>query len=160
MKSKGTTIVELLIYLGLSTVLLLLLSQFFVSILDESMETQSYSAVQNDGRYIMARLKYEINNADTVTLPVNIGDSSDSLEISVGGVTTSYYANDGKFYYYNGTSEVLMSSLDSVISNVSFTKRGNVSGKNVIEMVYTVSSGIEGTAQYESQEYKGAGGLR
>jgi hypothetical protein len=158
--SKGITIVELLIYLGLSTILLLILSQFFVSILDESFATQNYSAVQDDGRYIMARLRYQISSADSITLPVNLGETSTSLQLATGGITYNYFVRDEKFYYSVGTTEALMSSLDSKVTDVSFTKLGNVGGKPVVNIAFTISAGIEGTAQYESQTYKGAGGLR
>lgn len=158
--NKGVTIVELLIYLGLSTIMLVVLSELFVGILNESVKTQNYSAVQTDGRYILGRLKTQLNNASSVTSPVNLGDISTELVIVVAGVIQRYYVNAEKLYLNDGTGDYLMSHLDTRITNATFTRTGNVGGKPVILIVFTSSTGVLGTAQYESEAFKGAGGLR
>jgi len=152
--------VELLIYLGLATIMLIVLSELFVSILNESAETQNYSAVQTDGRYITARLRYSINNADSITTPANLGGTSNELTIVTGGNQFHYYVNGDKLYLNDGTGDYLMSNLDTKITELKFSRQGNVAGKPVISISFTASSGISNTAQYESQTFVGAGGLR
>ena len=160
MNNKGVTLVELLIYLGLSMMMLLVLSELFVSILDESVETQNYSIVQTDGRYIMTRLRYQINNADSVLLPANLGDSSDELRLSVGGVEQRYYTVDDQLFLNDGSGEYLMSHPDSKVTDIVFVRHGNIGGKAIIDISFKVSTGVAGTAQYETQIFKGTGGLR
>jgi len=160
LNNKGVTIVELLIYLGLSTIMLLILSELFVSILNESVKTQNYSAVQTDGRYILNRLKTQINNANSVTVPANLGDSASELELVVNSVSHRYYVDNEKLYFNDGTGDYLVSHADSRITNVLFTRTGNTNGEPVILIEFTSSTGVVGTAQYESQHFKGAGGLR
>lgn len=158
--TKGVTLVELLIYLGLASVMLVVLSELFVSILNESVETQNYSAVQTDGRYISARLRYAINNADSITVPANFGDSSNELTLVTAGVQSHYYLSDFKWYVNDGAGSYLLSNLDTKITDVVFTRQGNVNGKPVIAFSFTVASGESTTQQYESQLFIGAGGLR
>lgn len=158
--NKGVTLVELLIYLGLSIVMLVVLSELFIGILNESVETQNYSATQTDGRYIMGRLRGAISNASLVSVPANLGDASDHLELVVDGVTQRYYISNDKLYLNDGTGDYLISHLDSSITGVSFTRTGNAGGKPVIDIEFTSSTGVSETAQYESQTFKGAGGLR
>ncbi len=158
--NRGVTIVELLIYLGLSTIMLVVLAELFGAILDESTKTQNYSAVQTDGRYILGRLKTQLNNADSVSVPANLGDTSSSLELVIGGQTHRYYVSNEKLYLNNGSGDYLVSHLDSRITNATFTKTGNSSGKPVILIEFTSSIGVSGTAGYESQTFKGGGGLR
>lgn len=160
LNSKGVTIVELIIYLGLSTIMLVVLSELFVSILDESVETQNYSAVQTDGRYILGRLKTQLNNADAVVVPANLGETTDELVLTLAGTTHRYHGVDDKLYLSDGTGDYLVSHLDTSITGVFFTRTGNVSGKPVILIEFVSSSGSPGTAQFESQVFKGAGGLR
>lgn len=160
LNKKGVTLVELLIYLGLASIMLVVLSELFVSILNESVETQNYSAVQTDGRYILARLRYSINNADSITIPANLGDSSGELTTIVGSNQFHYYVNSDKLYLNDGTGDYLMSSLDTKITDLVFSRQGNVGGKPVISIVFTASSGETGTAQHETQTFVGAGGLR
>ena len=161
--NSGVTIVELLVYLGLSTIILLILSELFVNILDESVETQNYSTVQTDGRYIMARLRYQINNADSVTFPLSLGSSQNELIVVNSGNLYHYYVADEKFYMSDDgdVSQYLISNLDNRITDVSFTRTGNSDNlRPVILIDFTVSTGVEGTAEYESQTFIGAGGLR
>jgi Tfp pilus assembly protein FimT len=161
--NKGVTLVELLIYLGLATVMLVVLSELFVGILNESVETQNYSAVQSDGRYIMARLRYTINNADSITLPAALGDTFDELTAVAGSNQYHYYVSDDankSLYLNDGTGDYLMSNLSTKVTELVFIRQGNVSGKAVISFSFTLSSGVSGTAQYESQTFVGAGGLR
>ncbi len=158
--NKGVTIVELMIYLGLSTIMLLILSQLFVAILEESVKVQNYSAVQADGRYVLGRLKMQLNNADSVSVPASLGDSAGELVLTEGGVTYRYYVNSEHLYLSDGTGDYLVSDLDTRITDALFTRTGNADGKPVILIEFTSSSGVAGTVQHESQIYKGAGGLR
>ncbi len=158
--NKGVTIVELLIYLGLSTIMLVVLSELFVSILDESVKTQNYSAVQTDGRYVLGRLKTTLNNADAVLTPSSLGESTDELELTVGGATHRYHTMNNKLYLSDGTGDYLVSHLDTRITDALFTRTGNADGKPVIVFEFTSSTGVQGTVGHESQTFKGAGGLR
>ncbi|MFA5776466.1 MAG: hypothetical protein WC988_02845 [Patescibacteria group bacterium] len=160
LNKKGVTLVELLIYLGLATIMLVILSELFVSILNESVETQNYSMVQTDGRYITARLRYTVNNADSITTPANLGDTSSELTTVNGGSQFHYYVNGEKLYLNDGTGDYLMSNLDTKITDLVFSRQGNVAGKPVVSISFTASSGVSNTAQYESQNFVGAGGLR
>jgi hypothetical protein len=160
LNKKGVTLVELLIYLGLSSMMLVILGELFVSILNESMETQNYSAVQTDGRYVTARLRYVVNNADSIATPANLGDISNELVAIYGANQYHYYINGDKLYLNDGSGDYLVSNLDSKITDLVFSRQGNAGGKPVILVSFKASSGIEGTAQQESQTFVGAGGLR
>jgi hypothetical protein len=160
LNNKGVTIVELLIYLGLSTIMLVVLSELFVSILDESVKTQNYSAVQTDGRYILGRLKTQLNNATAVVTPANLGETSYELVLIISGATHRYYIINTKLYLSDGTGDYLISHLDTRITGVVFTRTGNIGGKPVILIEFVSSTGASGTIGYESQTFKGAGGLR
>jgi hypothetical protein len=157
---KGVTIVELLIYLGLSSIMLVVLSELFVSILSESVETQNYSAVQTDGRYITARLRYAINNADSIVTPATLGSTTSDLTTIVGANNYHYYLNGDRLYLNDGTGDYLVSNVDTQITELQFTRQGNTNGKHVISFSFKSSSGTAGTQQYESQIFVSAGGLR
>ncbi len=157
---RGFTLVELMIYLGLSAIMLVILSQLFGTILEESVKVQNYSAVQTDGRYILGRLKTQLNNADSVSVPAGLGDSAGELIMIVGGTSYHYYVSNGHLYLNDSTGDYLISDLSTRVTDVVFTRTGNTGGKPVILIQFTSSTGVEGTPQYESQTFKGAGGLR
>ena len=64
---SGFTIVELTIYMALLAVFLVIMTQILVSILDLQLESQATSFVEQDSRYILSRLAYDINRADVLT---------------------------------------------------------------------------------------------
>lgn len=158
--NKGITLVELLIYIGLSTIILVVLSELFMSVLDESIKNQSYSTVQHDGRYIMARLRYQVNNSDSISQPAALGVQDSELVATSAGRTYRFYAANNLFYLNDGTGDYLMSSLDSKITDVVFTRLGNSGGKDVIDISFRVTAGEPNTQLYESTLFRGAGGLR
>src|SRR3990172_6790072 len=49
---RGFTIIELILYMGMLSILLAVLSQIFVSILNVQLESQSSSSIEQDSRYI------------------------------------------------------------------------------------------------------------
>lgn len=164
-QKKGITIVEMLVYLGLSTILMLTLAELFAGVLEESTKTQNYSAVQTDGQYVMTRLRNHISAASQIMVPASLGDSSTELQILVDGITYRYYlANNpqgvSQLYMNDGAADYLVSSVDSSVTDVSFVRTGNANGSPVINIQFTSSSGVAGTVQHETQVYKGAGGLR
>src|SRR5579859_4809889 len=61
---KGVTLIELIIYMGIFSTLLMVLVQLFGSIVNVSLESQSNSSVSQDSRFILSRMSYDIRLAD------------------------------------------------------------------------------------------------
>lgn len=132
MKSqKGFTLIELLLYIGLTTVLITVMSQVFLATLGVRLESQNTTSVQQDGRYIMARLAYDIRRAKGITAPT-LGQTQPgmTLVINEGGVDATYV------YTLNGTDLILtlgsdatkLNSDGSRVSGLSITRIGNTLG--------------------------------
>src|SRR5512146_26781 len=84
-KQKGTTIIELLIYLALLSIFLTVLLDVFVTTLDFKLSSESTSTLNQDTRYIFSKLSYDVYNADSFTIP-----NSFELHTTRGGVATNY----------------------------------------------------------------------
>ena len=89
-KSKGFTVVELIIYMGLLSGLILLFTEIFVSITESELQSENTSNVSSDGRYIYSRIIYDVNRADDIVTPTNYGDTTNQLIISVNGEDYTY----------------------------------------------------------------------
>jgi len=63
---RGLTLVEMLLYMAVFSILLTVLLQIFFSALDVQLESKATSGVDQDGTYIMARLTYDIQRAQAV----------------------------------------------------------------------------------------------
>jgi Tfp pilus assembly protein PilW len=121
---KGTTLVELLIYMALLAILLVTLTDMLVAILNIKVESEATSNVEQDGRYVIERLVYDIRKADAINSP-SLGGTSSSLSITVDGGTYSYAVSGDYLQLANTYGTNNLNGNTSVISNTSFKRLGN-----------------------------------
>lgn len=126
--------------MAMLSVLLVVLTGIFNSTLDVKLESESISNVEEDGRFITAKLIYDINRAESITLPANLGDTSSTLAITVDGVSETFSLTNGNMEITkNGILDVL-NGFDTTVSNLSFQRLGKANGKNSIKIIFTVTS--------------------
>src|SRR3989338_3288431 len=95
-KSKfGFTLVELLIFMGMFTVLLAVLSQVFGMIVDARLESESTSSVVQDGNFLLNRFMYDIARTNTINTPSTVGSTDTTLYLTIDGVNHLYVLNAG-----------------------------------------------------------------
>lgn len=131
---KGFTIVEMMLYMGLFLMLITILTTIFTSILEVHLEAQTSSTFEQDGRYIMSRMSYDLYRASAVSVPASLGQQTDSIQFTVNGQTYLYALNDGVLELTrNGNTQVMHSPRIRVNS---FTARriGNVSGSPTLQI--------------------------
>ncbi|MEI6532826.1 MAG: prepilin-type N-terminal cleavage/methylation domain-containing protein [Candidatus Roizmanbacteria bacterium] len=158
--SSGFTLIELLIYMGILSIFLIILTDVFVSILGVKLESSSYSSVEQDGRYIMNRLSYDIHRATSITTPSSPGQSTSSLALVIGGINYTYNLNSNNLVLTsNSISNTLNSNL-SRVNNIQFQRIGNVGGKNTIHVVFTVTSTIQPKSGPVQKNYEISSGIR
>ena len=146
-KQRGITIVELLVYVGLLSIFMLVLVDVFVTILNNKLETESISTLNQDTRYIYTRLAYDIANADSASVP-----SPNSLNIVSGGVSYDYARDGNGNLLLNGSA---LNGLDTKVDGIIFTKIGNT-----VKVSYTVTSRIELPSDEQTRSIETTVGLR
>lgn len=119
---KGITIVELLIYISLLAIFMIVLLDVFVVILNAKLESESTSALNQDSRYILAKLSYDVANASTFSIP-------NSSTLILG---TKTYTLDGGNLTLNSAR---LNGLDTKIDGISFVKVGNT-----VKTTFTIES--------------------
>ncbi len=141
-KQVGFTIVELLIYMGLLTILMTIVTRLFTATIDVQLASEAIGGVEEDSRFIYSRLAHDLSRADSIVTPAIPGATSTSLTIMVGSVPYTYSLS--------GTNLMLGSaSLNSYmtgISNITFTMLGPDDGKKSIQVKYTVTSTIQSSS--------------
>ena len=161
---RGFTLIEIIIYMALLSIFLLTLTDIFVSILDVQLESDATSAVEQDGRFLLSRLAYDINRASAITTPGAIGSSSNTLVMTIGTDTYTYLLSGNNFQLRvnAGTPDNLNSS-ESAISSPTFQKIANsaVGGtKETIRINFTVSSVTQRTQGPEVRNFQTTVGRR
>ncbi len=119
---EGVTLVELLLYMGILAVLLVVLTEMFVSIVDVQLSSKSFTNVEADGRFMVARITYDINRADSITTPANPGDSSSSLVLDIGGETYTYALSGDILQLTNLSGTDSINSTETGVSAPNFQK--------------------------------------
>lgn len=141
-KQKGFSLVEMLVYMGLFSILLIPLMQLFTSTIAVRLESEATSAVSQDGRYILSKLSYDIHNASTILSP-GLGVTTSALHISGSGFDYTYGLDgEGNLVLNNGVTSDSLNSEGTTIPQITFTTLGNGTGKKVVQVSVQVESKV------------------
>lgn len=157
---KGFTLVELLIFMGILTILLTILTQVFTMILDAQLESQANSSVDQDGKYIINRLTYDLNNAQDINTPAAPGQQEGTLQLAIGGINYVYSLNNGNIQLSDGNTIENLNSFNTNVSGLNFLRLGNTGGKNSIKITFTLTSKTIKNSGQEQETFSTTLGLR
>lgn len=144
---RGFTLVELLVYMGIFSILLIVLMQLFTTILSTHLESEATSSLSQDGNYLTSRFAYDIHGASTVTSPA-LGASCTwptlptcQLQIT-DGVTSKTYTMDNSANLSLTTSGHTdqLNSANTKVTGITFTTLGNNPGKASVQIKLTLES--------------------
>ncbi|MCL4384260.1 hypothetical protein M1116_02310 [Patescibacteria group bacterium] len=137
----GFTLTEMMVYIGLFSIFLLVLTEIFVSILDVQKESEALSSVEQDSRFIVARLIYDIQRAHSIDLPSTLGSQGSTLSLTINSTTNTYALNGDNIAVTIGGTATQFNSFDTTVSNLLFQHLGNPGGKlDSVEVSFTVTS--------------------
>lgn len=153
----GVTLVEMLVVMGLLASMLILIATIFTSAVDVQQESNSYSSTLDSGRFMLARLNYDIARATAVTTPASLGSTGTSLVLTIGGTTYTYALLGNNLQLTDGTGTANLNSDDVTVSNPSFQELGNTGGEPTIVYSFTLTStaqthGLHTTQTFSSSE--------
>ncbi|MFH0863542.1 MAG: hypothetical protein V1858_00425 [Candidatus Gottesmanbacteria bacterium] len=137
MIKKAFTLIELIIFMGIFSILIFVLTDIFIISLKTKTSAESTAVINQDGRFIFAKLAADINNANSISSPA-LGTSSSTLDIILYGVpeTISLNSSTGNIELTAGGNTYVLNSVNSQITNLTFTRLGNddVDSKNTIKI--------------------------
>lgn len=135
---SGFTLVELLIYMGLFSIMIFLISDVLFAALDVQLSSRSTSSADQDSRYIFNKLSYDIHGADDVTLPMETSSPSSVLRLQRNGQEYTYELNNANLVVRSASQTNQMNSFDTDVSDLSFVRVGGEKG--TILVTFTVTS--------------------
>jgi hypothetical protein len=155
----GYTLVELIIYFALVSLLFIQLTSLFLAVLDTKKDIHAVSGVERDGQFIYSRLVYDITRAQQIIEPAALGATSTRLRLSIDGVEYTYeVVNSNLTLTRNGQSIPLHTK--TVASELSAIRLGNVGGKHTVQLKFRITSPIIENRGQETQLYQTAVGIR
>jgi Tfp pilus assembly protein FimT len=156
LSQKGTTIVELLLYMAILTVLLTILTSIFVSALDVQSESSAVSSVQQDGNYILARLDYDIHRAQRINIPATNGATGNSFQIAIAGVNYTYSVDgNNNLVLINNLGNDNLNNFGSSVSDFSVQRFGNAGGvEDTLRINFTITSKEKRVSGFEIRNFQ------
>ncbi len=140
---SGFTLIELLLFMGIFSMLLVMITQIFVSTLDAQKDSESLSAVYQDGTYILSRITYDVSRSSAIAIPASLGQQTNSLQLTINSQTYTYSLNNNNLVITDDAGTDVLNGYDTTVSNLSFTRLGNTDGKNSIRLAFTATSKIQ-----------------
>lgn len=142
-RTKGFTLIELSLFMGMFSIILLILLQIFTALMEKQLEVESTSAVESDRVYILSRLAYDITRADSITLPAAVGQQGDTLSLVIDGKNYTYTKTANNIILNTDLDTNTLNSFRTSVPDLRFQRIGNTGGKNAIHVSYTIESIID-----------------
>ncbi len=160
MKKRGVTIIEMVIYMSILSVLLLFFTEMFATLINKQLETESLSNMQQDSNYLLSRLNYDFTQASSIVLPAVPGVSAPSLRLMIGATLYDYYLTSGNLVIDHGGIQNQLNSSETSISNLSFRRLGVGNSRDVIQVKFDVTSKIKQPNGYDINHFSTTLGIR
>ncbi len=146
-RDSGFTLIELTMYGGLLGILLVILSEFFVTIVGTQLKTSVDAAMNYDSAYLLARTTYDIRRSVAIQSPA-VGASASALVLTVedGGTdkTYQYAVTNGNLMLTIDSQTTQLNSSNSAVTDFSVTRIGNSasnpSAKDTVGVQFTLGA--------------------
>ena len=157
---KGFTLIELAIYLGILSILLLILSSFFNSAMDTLLQSQATSPTEQDSKFILNRLMYDVTNADSLTTPANPGDQESTMQLVRNGITYTYTQTGNNLTITDNVGTDVLNSPQATISGLLFKRIGYTNERPTVQIKFTIISVTTAKTGKDSQSFQTTVSLR
>lgn len=147
MTKKGFTIVEMLMYIGLFSTVLLVTTQILISITDMYLESSATASLENNATYLSQKLQYDLLRSTRIMEPADPAVTGNRLVLQI----------NGSDYIYEIQNQVLLLTAEDETNQLS-TNDVNVSEltvKRVGDGTATDSARLDLTLQSKFVEADG-----
>jgi type II secretory pathway pseudopilin PulG len=158
--AKGFTLIELLLYMGILTILLGVLCSLFGTIVSVQLESTATSNVDQDGRYVLAKLSHDFHSAnkitDTIVSPSigQIGQIKTTLQMTVNSVNYTYSLDgNGNLQLVNDTGTNVLNSNETRITGLTFQRLGSGDTNDTVKISFTITSKTKQTTGFENKSF-------
>lgn len=139
--SAGFTLVELILGMGLFTILLGVLLRVFVSSVELRLESEAESAVTQDARFLVNRMRLDTRQASAIIEPALPGVTSQNLRLEINGVEVEYLVNtDNKLVRREGVEEVEVVGSGARIAGMNVEMIGEDTGTKTVRIEANLES--------------------
>lgn len=143
--SQGTTLIEVLMYVGIVALISTTLIQFALTAITNSTKSSTQEEVSSVGRAISRRIQSEIRNATDI-----VSISSTQISLSSSNPTVIAYTGGNVTIQQGAGSPVNLNSANTTIPTFSFTDYSSTDGKTKhIRFEFTIQASYGSSTKQE-----------
>jgi len=150
-KQQGTTLIEVLITMGLLSIFMVVLTTIITACFDIQSRNSGFASTTSDAQYILSRLDYDIRRASSIE------NTNQGLSLTIADDTYTYTTNNGRLTLNINGEDNYLTSPTTRVTDLSFEKIGSGAGESVRYSFMLLSSSAHDT---QSQIYTSTTGLR
>lgn len=140
--AKGFTLVELLLYVGISSVILFVISMFLGAMLQSQVKNQAILEVEQQGMYVLSLMTRTVRNSEAITNPTTgLSDSSLSLSMPTPLVNPSLFSvSSGVLFVTEGIgSPVALTNNRVTVSDFIIENLSRASTSGTVKIQFKIS---------------------
>lgn len=140
--------------MGLFVIFLGVMTDIFTSLLGLRSDSESVSAVQQDGQYLLNRFQFDLARSTHTFTPSTLGVVTNTLQVSAGGATLTYsLSNANMAQLSDGSGTYTLNSANTIVKNLKFKRIGNGTGNDTVQVSYDVQTVNVQKTQPELKSY-------
>jgi Tfp pilus assembly protein PilW len=162
---KGFTLIEMLLYIAITSAMLLAISVFLMALIQSRVKNQTIAEVDQQGIQVMQMLTQIARNAEAITSPAQ-GASASSLTLDVISATndpTIFNLSNGVINITEGTgTTVALTNSQVTADSLTFKNLSRTSTPGTIRIQFTLSHvNLENRNEYSfTKTFTGTATLR
>lgn len=153
-EESGMTLIEMLLYMGMLSLMLVVITTILTNTLQMKLESKSFYNIENEARFILSKLVYDIRNADSITLPALPGQSGPSLVLTANGIGSTYSLSGDDIVIQNNYGTNSLNSSNNRITSLSFQRIGIPGTREAIKVTMTIESTVKRNVGIDTQSYE------
>lgn len=161
--AKGFTLIELVLYMGILSILVTAIAVIFSTVVDVQLESKATSSVDQNGRYLLSKLLYDTRSASSIVSPATPGTQTNTLQITRNSINYTYSldANSNLRITNQSTGEInVLNSYDTRVSGLNFLRIGSGGNSDTVQVNFTVTSRIVQAKGQESRSFQTTLGIQ
>ncbi|MFC1598317.1 type II secretion system protein J [Patescibacteria group bacterium] len=138
----GFTLIEILLYVSIASILMLVISAFLAMLLQSRVENQVRAEVDGQAQQVMQEVGLAIRNAEDITSPT-AGNSGSTLVLDVYAVAddpTTYTLSSGQIQVTEGAGSAIdLTSTRVSVSALTFTNITKAGTPGTVRVEFTIT---------------------
>lgn len=158
MDNKGFSLIELIIYIGLVSVILLSITSFLFTLLNARARNEVITEVGQQGVFVMQKITQTVRNAQTINAPT---PGTAGVALSLNSAVFDL-ANEALRVARNGNTPVDLTNSRIIVSDLSFNNLSRTGTPGLVRVQFTLSHknpGAKALFEY-SKTFYGSASLR